>query len=96
MGTEDVDLIIRMDILLATNNQDKIKEIKEVFSNQSHSFYTLQNFNIISEPEETGVTYLENALIKAEAVRKIIDKNNNLCPQSRNSNISPVPGGAGR
>ncbi len=51
-----------MEIILATHNLGKLKEIQPFFPNDT--LYTLQDFNLPS-PLEKGKTYLENALIKA-------------------------------
>ena len=57
-----------MDIILASNNKNKLKEMKEKLS--------IYNMNVISqkeagfdiEVEETGTTFEENATLKAEAI----------------------------
>lgn len=54
------------ELLIASNNQKKLKEIKEILS----GFFlpvSLSEKGIVSEPEETGTTFEENALIKARA-----------------------------
>ena len=49
-------------ILLATSNQGKIKEFKKIFSN----FHLISQDELgITEPIEDGLTFIENALIKA-------------------------------
>lgn len=61
-----------MDIVVATNNKGKLRELGEM----------LDGFNVLSQQdvgafvdvEETGTTYEENALLKARAVRKFTDK----------------------
>ena len=49
-------------IVLASGNPGKIKEIQAILTN--HSIITQQEFNI-QEAEETGSTFIENAIIKA-------------------------------
>ena len=49
-------------IVLASGNAGKIKEIQAILTN--YSIVTQQEFNI-QEAEETGSTFIENAIIKA-------------------------------
>lgn len=58
-----------MRVLIATNNSDKVKEIKEVLT--SFKFYTLKDLGIDSDPVEDADTYEGNARIKAEAAKKL-------------------------
>lgn len=62
-------------IVLASNNKHKVKEIKEILSDIE--LLTLNDIGFNEEIDETGTTFLENALIKAETVSKFL-KNNNL------------------
>lgn len=54
-------------IILATNNQHKLKEFTELFKNAP---FTLNALNAIL-PKETGATFLENALIKARFASQV-------------------------
>jgi XTP/dITP diphosphohydrolase len=56
-----------MDILFATSNDGKIKEFKKIFS--GYQLSSLKDFNI-SDAEEIGTSFLENALIKAKHAAK--------------------------
>jgi XTP/dITP diphosphohydrolase len=49
-------------IVLASNNRGKIKEIQNILS--KHRIITQQSLNI-NEIEETGSTFIENAILKA-------------------------------
>jgi XTP/dITP diphosphohydrolase len=62
-------------IVLASNNKHKIKEFKEILDNVE--ILTLNDIGFNEEIDETGTTFLENALIKAETVSNFL-KNNNL------------------
>lgn len=62
-------------IVLASNNKHKVKEIKEILS--GIELLTLNDIGFNEEIDETGTTFLENALIKAETVSNFL-KNNNL------------------
>ncbi len=53
------------EIVLATKNTDKIREIKEVFKELDIKILTFNDFPEIPEVEEKGKTLKENALIKA-------------------------------
>ena len=57
-----------MEIILATHNLDKCKELQESFSDTNIKVYTLKNFPEIDEIIEDGNTLQENALIKARTV----------------------------
>lgn len=55
---------------MASNNSGKITEIKELLSGL-YKVRSLADENIVSDPEETGSTFEENAFIKAEAVYRL-------------------------
>jgi len=59
-----------MKIVLATNNEHKIKEIKDILSNLRVEILTLKDFPPYTIPEEKGKTFEENALIKAKEAFK--------------------------
>lgn len=63
-----------MDILIATNNNDKVKEYKEILSSLNCNILTLSDLNIVDDAEEDGSTFHENSLIKAKSVSKFTDK----------------------
>ncbi len=53
-------------LLIATTNEGKIREIKEMLKDLNLEIKTLRDFPEISPPEETGKTFFENALLKAK------------------------------
>jgi XTP/dITP diphosphohydrolase len=55
-----------MDILIATGNQGKVKELKELLSKFPINLKNLKDFPNIEEVEETGKTFAENAILKAK------------------------------
>lgn len=59
-------------IIVASNNQHKISEIKSIFNDnyQKYEILSLKDANILSNPDETGSTFKENALIKALDAKK--------------------------
>jgi XTP/dITP diphosphohydrolase len=61
-------------IVLASNNVHKVKEIKSMLDN--YEIITLNEIGYNDEIEETGTTYLENALIKARTISKYLKEKN--------------------
>ena len=57
-------------MVLASNNKHKIEEIKEILKNIE--ILTLNDIGYFDEIEETGNTFLENALIKASTISKYL------------------------
>ena len=54
-----------MRLLLATTNQDKVREIRHILGDLPVELLTLQDIGRVAEPEETGETFAENARLKA-------------------------------
>lgn len=57
-------------IVLATGNQGKVKELQSLLSNQGIEVVS-QNALQVPSVEETGTTFIENAIIKARHASKI-------------------------
>lgn len=55
-------------LIIATKNEGKYKEIKEMLSDLDLEFYSLNDLTELPEIEEIGSSYIENALIKARIV----------------------------
>lgn len=56
------------EILFATNNKHKLEEVRNYLSPFGITIYGLSDLILdVEEPQETGETYRENALIKAQA-----------------------------
>lgn len=53
--------------VIATNNAHKLREIRAILENDSRAFLSMEEAHIHTDPEETGATFEENALIKARA-----------------------------
>jgi len=51
-------------ILLATENYGKLKEFQALFEPTGHTLVSLADFSV-EQAEETGLTFIENALLKA-------------------------------
>jgi XTP/dITP diphosphohydrolase len=58
-----------MRILVASHNGHKIKEIKEYFKHLDIEIISLRDIDFDFEIEETGKTFLDNALIKAKTIQ---------------------------
>ena len=56
-----------MKFVVASNNAKKLAEMCEIFSEIGVSVISLRDAGIVSEPEETGATFEENAFVKARA-----------------------------
>ncbi len=54
-----------MELLIATTNPDKLKEIVGVLSGLPITFKTLRDFQVVEVPLETGATFQSNAREKA-------------------------------
>ena len=55
-----------MKIILASKNQDKIKEIGKILNRSNRTLVTCNDIDI-PEVEETGSTFVENAILKARS-----------------------------
>ncbi|RBW71556.1 XTP/dITP diphosphatase [Bacillus taeanensis] len=61
-------------IIIATKNKGKVKEFAHMFSKKGIQVKSLLDFEKDIEIEETGITFQENAAIKAEAISSLINK----------------------
>jgi len=61
-----------MKLIIATHNENKALEIRDYLKNQ-HQFeiLTLNDLGITDEVEETGATFRENALLKANTIMRL-------------------------
>lgn len=57
-----------MEFVAATNNAKKLAEIRRILEKHGHTLKSLAQLGMEIEPEETGITFAENALIKATEV----------------------------
>lgn len=55
-------------IIFATNNEDKVKEVRMILSDIDTQIVTMKEAGIILDIEENGKSFEENAIIKARAV----------------------------
>lgn len=54
-----------MQLLVATTNPNKVREIRGILSDIDVELVDLGSFPTVAEPEETGITFAENARAKA-------------------------------
>lgn len=62
-----------MNLIIASNNEHKIREIKTILQGRFDQILSLKEANIVCDPEENGKTFLENALIKANEIARHTD-----------------------
>ena len=60
-------------LVVASNNKNKIREIKQILGDMFDPV-SLSEAGVVSDPEETGKTFLENAIIKARAAAEVSGK----------------------
>ena len=60
-------------LVVASNNKNKIREIKQILGDIFEPV-SLSEAGFVSDPEETGSTFLENAVIKARAASEVSGK----------------------
>lgn len=63
------------DIIFATGNAGKMKEIREILQDLDAAVYSMKEAGIDAEVEENGATFEENALIKASGIAAWCQKN---------------------
>lgn len=62
------------EVIIATKNPGKAKEFEHIFASRGITVRTLLDFPEIADVEETGTTFEENAILKAEAVSRLLNK----------------------
>ncbi|MCR4725702.1 MAG: RdgB/HAM1 family non-canonical purine NTP pyrophosphatase [Clostridia bacterium] len=63
-----------MELVIASNNKNKVREIREILKGKFEAIYSLSDLGIVCEAEETAPDFMGNALIKARAVAAFTDK----------------------
>ncbi len=63
-----------MKIVFATGNKNKLKEIIGIMEGTGYEIVTAADAGYMTDPEENGSSFEENALIKARAVYELSDK----------------------
>lgn len=62
---------IYMQLVLATHNKDKIREIRQLLEGLPVTILTYADFDDFPEIEETGETLEENAILKAKGIAEV-------------------------
>jgi XTP/dITP diphosphohydrolase len=62
------------EVIIATKNPGKAMEFEHIFSSRGIKVRTLLDFPEIPDVDETGSTFEENAILKAEAVAQALGK----------------------
>ncbi len=60
-------------IIFATGNSGKLREIKEIFKDLNADILSMKEAGVFAEPVEDGKSFEDNSLIKAKAVRELVD-----------------------
>ena len=60
-----------MEIILATNNANKVKELKRMLEPLGYTLFAQKEKGIRLEVEENGTTFEENAALKARAIHEL-------------------------
>lgn len=69
-------------ILFATTNKSKLKIIRKLFEDNGHEVISLKDLPDVEEPEETGSTCQENAILKAKYYKTKFPEYNVLADDS--------------
>ncbi|NLZ47962.1 MAG: XTP/dITP diphosphatase [Clostridiales bacterium] len=75
-------------LLVASNNQHKIKEIKEILRDIPVEILGLKEAGIDIDVEENGNTFMENAYIKAKAIYDLLDNKEDYLVMSDDSGLA--------
>lgn len=60
-----------MKLVIATNNAHKLQEIRQILGDSFDTLLSLNDLGIDIDIEETGTTFMENAILKAETICKL-------------------------
>lgn len=63
-----------MDLILASNNKDKLREVKRILAPYGYNVISQSEAGIHLEADETGTTFAENSAIKAKTIFDILHK----------------------
>lgn len=63
------------DIIFATQNEGKMREIREILKDTGRQVYSMKEAGITAQVEEDGVTFVENARLKAVGIMEWCKKN---------------------
>lgn len=73
---------MKLQIIFATGNQNKVREIREILSDPDIAVLSMKEAGVFAEPEENGTTFEENARIKALAVSELVRQRIRQCREA--------------
>ena len=80
------------DIIFATGNAGKMKEVRQILEDLGVSVYSLKDAGIDAEVEENGTTFSQNAVLKAEGIASWCRDNGiPAMPKGASENLSCWP-----
>lgn len=59
---------MKLTMIFATGNPNKVREVREIVEDPEVTVLSMKDAGVPADAEETGTTFAENALLKAEAV----------------------------
>lgn len=62
-----------MDLVIATHNSGKLKEFKDILKDKFDNIISLDSLKLHCNVDENGLTFLDNALIKAQYIKDMTD-----------------------
>ena len=62
-----------MDIVIASHNEDKVKEFRKILVGYFDNIFSLNDLGITKVVDETGSTFYENAYLKAKEIKALTD-----------------------
>ena len=71
---DKINIRKRLEVIVATRNKGKIREIREALRELGLRIYSLSDFTDVPEIEEDGKSFTENALKKARFYSKVFGK----------------------
>ena len=71
---DKINIRKRLEVIVATRNRGKIREIREALRELGLRIYSLSDFTDVPEIEEDGKSFTENALKKARFYSKVFGK----------------------
>ena len=81
---------------IASFNDHKIKEIKSLLPKDLEcEIFSARDLNFYSAPEETGKTFLENATLKAKAMRPLVPETDWLLAEDSGLEVEALDGRPG-
>ena len=84
-----------MQILIATTNENKIREIRPLLADVASDFLTLADVAPIAPPEESAATYWENARLKAFAYSAVSSNGTLVVAEDSGLEIAGLNGAPG-